>query len=258
MIKLDNISVSYENNLILDNINLSFNKGEINMIIGINGSGKSTLLNTITNLIKYKGNIIIDNLELKEYSNLELRKKVGIVFQNPNNQIICNKVIDDIKFTLDNLNIKGNIEESLNKMNMLDYINKNPYNLSLGEKQKINLSNILCINPDYYIFDEITAMIDYKSKLNIYEIIKYLKNNNKGIIMTTNSMEELLLADNIIIINNKKINIIKKEDLLDNINLIKKSNLEIPFIIDLLLILKEKGYSNLDNNSILELIKDKL
>lgn len=263
MLKLENVTFKYKRGKnILNNINLEFNLGEIIMIIGANGSGKSTLCNVIVNLLKSEGNIFLDNKNIKDIKNNDLRKKIGIVFQNPNNQVIFNKVYDDLYFSLENLSLdnKGKrIKEALEDVGMLDYIDKNPYEMSLGMKQRIAISNQLAINPDYYIFDEITSMIDYKGKKDIYKIIKKLKENKKCVIMTTNIMEELLYADKIVILDKGYVkDVIMVKDLIKKIDLLKQVNLEIPFIIKLLLLLDKKGLhlDNLDEDTILSLIEE--
>ena len=147
MIKINNLSYKYrEGNIGLSNINLEINKGEIVMIIGTNGSGKSTLLSAIANLIKYSGSITLDDKEIKKIKNKEFRKRVGIVFQNPNVQVVFNNVYDDIKFTLENLDIDDidkHIDDALALVNMTEYKNSNPYNLSMGQRQRIALASIL-------------------------------------------------------------------------------------------------------------------
>lgn len=205
MIKLEHVYYRYkEGNYALSDINLEFKKGEISFIIGSNGSGKSSLLSSIAGLNKYDGLITLDNKNIKKFNNKELRKKIGIVFQNPNTQMIFNNVYDDMKFTLNNLdedNIDEKIKKSLKLVGMSDFINANPYNLSMGQKQKINLAGILGTDKEFLLLDEVTSMIDNSGKNEIYQIIKKLKKLNKGIIMTTNLTDELIYADKIIILN---------------------------------------------------------
>ena len=134
-------------------------------------------------------------------------------------------------------------------LKMENYLNRNPFELSLGEKQRIAISGELAINPDYYIFDEITSMIDHNGKQIIYQIIKDLKSKNKCIIMTTNIMEELLLADRIIVLDQGNIkDIIKKEELLNKIDLLTNIFTGIPFKIKVLLLLKDKITSYQDED----------
>lgn len=144
MIKLENVSFKYnktDEKNILENINLEINEGEIISIIGQNGSGKSTFAKLISGLIKpSKGKVSIDELDISNKKNfLEIRKKVGIVFQNPENQIIFNNVYDDICFTINNLKLKNEnerIKKALEEVEMLEYINSNTYELSLRAKTK--------------------------------------------------------------------------------------------------------------------------
>lgn len=142
MIKLENVTYKYKNSEnILNGINLDINEGEIIAIIGKNGSGKSTLAKILSGLITpTKGNVLIDDLKTSNKKDfIEIRKKVGIVFQNPENQIIFNNVYADIVFTINNLKLadeKIRIEEALGKVKMLEYINNNTYELSLRPKTK--------------------------------------------------------------------------------------------------------------------------
>ena len=126
MIKIENLTYQYkEGNIGLSNINLEFLDNEITMIIGPNGSGKSTLLSCIANLSKYKGLITLNGEDIKKIKNIDFRRKMGIVFQNPNNQVIFNKVYDDIKFTLDNLKmdkVDERIKKSLKLVGMIKHM----------------------------------------------------------------------------------------------------------------------------------------
>ena len=256
MIEVNNLSYKYkEGNIGLSNINLSFNRGEIVMIIGSNGSGKSTLLSCLANLYKYDGSITLDDKEIKKIKNKEFRKRVGIVFQNPNIQVVFNNVYDDIKFTLENLDIDDidkHIDESLALVNMTEYKNSNPYNLSMGQRQRIALASILSSDKEYLLLDEVTSMIDYNGKQEIYKIIDKLKKKNVGIIMTTNIIDELLYADKIVIINdNHEIKgIYKKKDIFDNLDLLK--DFYIPFKFKLI---NKIGFNKIKDFSDKELLK---
>ncbi|MBO5413408.1 MAG: ATP-binding cassette domain-containing protein, partial [Clostridia bacterium] len=221
MIKICNLSFKYKNsNNILDNINLEIQEGETIAIVGENGSGKSTLAKLISGILKTKhGKIIIDDLDLsKKEEHKKAVKKVGIVFQNPENQIIFNNIYDELSFALKNLSkeeIDARITNSLKKVNMYDFINKDLYELSLGQKQRVAIAEILAKKPKYIIFDEPTTMIDSTGKEQIYDIIKNLKKEGYTIIYTSNLAEEILLADRILILKNGQIvNEIKRENLM--------------------------------------------
>ena len=258
MIKIENLSIGYETN-ILENINLEIDKNKITFIIGKNGSGKSTLGNTISGIKKFKeGNILLDNINLKKEKNLKkIRTKIGMVLQNPSNQILFTKVYDDIKFTLENIKTPKNeidniIKESLDKVEMLDFINSNPYNLSGGEKQRIAIASILALKPDYIVFDEATSMLDINGKEDIYKLLNKLKKEGIGIIFITNIMDELIYADEIIILNDKKANKYTKKELFDNLDILKDNDLDIPFTLKIIDILKNKGITAHTKNDIIK------
>lgn len=242
MINICDLSFKYKNsNNILNNINIEIQEGETVAIVGENGSGKSTLAKLMSGILKTKqGRIIIDNLDLtKKEDYKEAIKKVGIVFQNPENQIIFNNIYDELSFALKHLTkeeTKERIIKSLKKVKMYDYIDKDLYELSLGQKQRIAIAEILAKEPKYIIFDEPTTMIDSLGKDQIYDIIKTLKKEGYTIIYTTNLVEEILLADRILILRNGQIvNEIKKENLISSVDILMENNIKLPTIIEIAL-----------------------
>ena len=245
MINIENLSYMYnKKDIILKDINLKIKDGEIICIIGKNGSGKSTLLKLIAGIIKPSlGNVFIDNINILKRK--ELRKEVGIVFQNPDSQILFPKVFDDIEFALNNLKIENKnerIKNALKDVNLSDKEQKDTYNLSLGQKQRVNIASVLAINPKYILLDEPTTMIDSIEKENIYQIIKQLKKDGKTIIFTTNNINEILLSDRILILENKEIkHIIEKNKLLENIQILQESDIIIPDVIQIILKLNKNG-----------------
>ena len=255
MIKVKDLTYLYkEGNTGLKNINLTFSKGEIVMIIGSNGSGKSTLLSTLANLNKYKGLITLNDVDIKKIKNIDYRRKVGIVFQNPNSQIIFNNVYDDIKFTLENLHvdrIDEKINNALSLVGMKKHINSNPYNLSMGEKQRIALASLLATDKDFLLLDEVTSMVDYNGKQEIYKIITKLKKQGIGIIMSTNIVDELIYADKIVIIgdDHEIKGVYSKQEIFNNLDLLK--DFYIPFKFRFI---NKIGYDNLKELSDEELI----
>ena len=242
MIKICDLSFKYKNsNEILKNINLEIQEGETIAIVGENGSGKSTLAKLVSGILKIKqGKIIIDDFDLSKKEDFkEAVKKVGIVFQNPENQIIFNNIYDELSFSLKNLSkeeTKKRTTESLKKVNMHEYINKDLYELSLGQKQRIAIAEVLARKPKYIVLDEPTTMIDSTGKEQIYNIIRTLKKEGYTIIYTTNLAEEILLADRILIIKNGQIiNEIKKENLIASVDILKENNIKLPMIIEIAL-----------------------
>lgn len=261
MIKLENVTFKYDE-VVLDDISINIKKNKVTFIIGINGSGKSTLANIISGLLFSKnGKVYLDDIELtKKIDNKIIRKKVGMVFQNPSNQIIFSKVYDDIKFTLENMKypkdeIPTLIKNSLEKVNMIDYIDANPYKLSGGQKQRVAIASQLSYSPDYLIFDEATSMIDISGKKDIYKLLKTLK-KNMGIIYITNDMSELIYADDIIILDNHKAYKYSLLDIVKNNDILTRHKLDIPFILKLASLLNIKDIDKINEKYILERIND--
>ncbi len=243
MIKVENVSFKYKNsdNKILDNLNFEVKDGEIVSLVGQNGSGKSTIGKLIAGIIKLKqGNITIDDLKIKDK---KLQDKIGIVFQNPENQIIFNNIYDELSFSLKGLEkteIENRIENSLKQVGMLEYKNNDLYSLSLGQKQRIMIAEVLAKKPKYIIFDEPTTMIDSKGKESIYHIIESLKNEGYTIICITNVADEILIADRTLILQKGKIaHEIKKEDLINKSYLLAENGIKEPILLEILNKLKE-------------------
>jgi len=182
MIKLENVSFKYRNSehIVLYNLSFSINDGEVIAIVGQNGSGKSTIGRLISGIAKLKqGNIFIDDLDISQKNNRKLiRDKVGIVFQNPENQIIFNNIYDELAFSLsgcDKFEIEERVSTALKQVGMFDYKNRDLYSLSLGQKQRIIIAEVLAQHPKYIIFDEPTTMLDGIGKELVYDIIRELK-----------------------------------------------------------------------------------
>lgn len=248
MIKLENVDFSYKGkSKVLKNINLEIKEGECIAVIGKNGSGKSTLARLISVIEPpTKGKITIDEINVTDKKQfLELRKKVGIVFQNPENQIIFGKVHDDIAFSLKNLEL-GNIDErikrALEKTGMEEYEDRDAFSLSMGQKQRITIASVLAVGTKYIVLDEPTAMIDPKGKERIYKIISNLKEDGQTVIYITNVIDEILLADRVIILDDGQIVYsFNKTEIMDNINKIQECNIKIPTIVNAILELKKIG-----------------
>lgn len=232
ILKIENCSFSYDKkHYAVSNVNLTVKKGEYVCILGHNGSGKSTLAKLITGLIEAKeGEIYIDNLLLNEENIDKIRPKVGIVFQNPDNQFVGVTVKDDIAFGLENrciarCDMEKTILECARKVKMENFLSFNPEKLSGGEKQRVALAGALAYDADIIIFDEATSMIDPEGVKDVNEIILSLK-GDKTIISITHNLEEALFADRIIVMNEGKVvlegtkeEVFKKSDVLKNSNL---------------------------------------
>ena len=263
MIKVENVSYIYKgsNKKILDNLNFEINKGEIVAIVGKNGSGKSTIGKLITGIIKLKkGNILIDDIDISKNKNSKmLKNKIGIVFQNPENQIIFNNIYDELSFSLNGLpkaEIEKRVNMALKQVGMLNEKDYDLYSLSLGQKQRIMIAEVLAKNPEYIIFDEVTTMIDSEGKDEIYDIIKNLKNKGYTIICITNLADEILLADRTLILSDRNIACeIKKDELITKAPILKEFGIKEPTILKILIELKKHGIDlNLKEFSVTELV----
>lgn len=262
MISIKEVSYHYiKGKEILKPINLDIQEKETVVIMGKNGSGKSTLGKLISGIMKPKsGKILIDNLDMADKKNKkEIRKKIGIVFQNPENQIIFNNIQDEVSFALKGLDkeeIKTRIENSLEQVNMKDKRQEDLYELSLGQKQRIIISEVLAKQPKYIVLDEPTTMIDSKGKEEIYQIIENLKKEGYTIVLITNMAEEMLLADRIMILNDGQIaEEIRKEELLNKLDVFEQYDIKIPMILEMIRKLKQEGIEiKVTNYSIDELV----
>lgn len=264
MIKVENVTYRYKgsNSNVLENLNFSVNDGEVVAIIGKNGSGKSTIGKLISGITKLKkGKIIIDDLEISESKNDKLlQNKMGIVFQNPENQIIFNNIYDELSFSLKNLEkeeIEKRINNALEKVDMLHLKGQDLYTLSLGQKQRIMIAEILAKNPKYIILDEPTTMIDSQGKEKIHKIIQRLKKQGYTIICITNVADEILLADRTLILSEGKILCeIERNKLVEQAHILEEHGISEPTILKILTKLKESGIElKLEEFTIEELVK---
>ena len=248
MIELKNVNFKYKTgDTVLKNINLKIEEKEFITIIGKNGSGKSTLLKLIGGITKVtEGEIAVDDIDMRDKKKfMDIRKRIGIVFQNPENQIIFNNVHDDIAFGIKNLsldNVEERIKIALKTVGMSEFENTEAYNLSMGQKQRVTIASVLSMGTKYLVMDEPTAMLDSEGKETVYEVVKKLKQEGYTIIYSTNVMDEILYSDRVIIMEKGKIvKEFKPEEITDNIEYLQSLNIQIPPKVQMLLKLREKG-----------------
>lgn len=243
MIEIKKISYKYpgSSKLALENIDLKIEEGQYIAILGHNGSGKSTFSKLLSAIYKpTSGKIVIDGLEINSENLLEIRKKIGIVFQNPDNQFIGSTVEDDIAFGLENKMLKPEemktiIYKYAQEVGMLDQLDREPQNLSGGQKQRVAIASTLALDPKIIIFDEITSMLDPKGRNDIYKIIHNLhKKTNKTLISITHDMDEALLADKLIVFAGGHVIAQGKPiEILNNKEIIEIAKIDSPFIYKL-------------------------
>lgn len=237
--KLEDVSYKYplEDREILKNINLDIKKGEFWAVIGKNGSGKTTLCNVLRRFIpdfykgELKGKITLEGKELKDYSAKEIVQKVGFVFQNPFTQIsgVKETVFEEIAFGLENLAldaeyIRKRVEETLKLLHIEELRDKNPYELSGGQGQKVALASIIAMDPEIMVIDEPTSQLDPKGTEEIFEIIDILKKEGKTIILVEHKLELIAeYAEKVMVLDEGEIILSgNTEDVLKNKILIEK------------------------------------
>ena len=211
MIEIRNLWFRYEGGFILKNISLDVEENRFVAIIGANGSGKTTLAKHFNALLApVKGDVIVDGINTKK-DEVGVRKKVGFIFQNFEDQIIHSIVEEDVAFGLENLELESGhageiVEETLDRLNISHIAKSNVNMLSMGQKQLVAIAGVLAMKPKYIVFDEPTTNLDITNKGNILSIIRGL-NKKDGItpILVTNSLGDLRHADNIIVMRNGQV-----------------------------------------------------
>ena len=236
----------------LNGIDLTVRKGEFLSVIGHNGSGKSTLARLVNGLLEPdRGKIEVLGLNVAEGKNaLEVRKHVGIVFQNPDNQMVASIVEDDVAFGPENIGIEREeigrrIEWALEAVGMEKFRHSTPTRLSGGQKQRIAIAGVLAIKPEIIILDESTAMLDPKGRREVIEVIKRLnKEEGMTVILITHFMEEALLADRTVVLNRGEIVLSgTPEEIFENGDKLEAYNLCLPRITEIVNTLNGAGMS---------------
>lgn len=256
MIKCDNLSYKYmvnegeEEFYAVNDVSLNVKKGEFLVVLGHNGSGKSTIAKHMNALlVPSSGTIVVDGLDTLDPNNLwDIRAKAGMVFQNPDNQIVATIVEEDVAFGPENLGvepseIRKRVDESLDKVGMSEYKRHAPHLLSGGQKQRIAIAGILAMKPDCIIFDEPTAMLDPSGRKDVLKNIKDI-NERFGItiVLITHYMDEAAQADRVIVMDQGKIVLegVPRE-VFSKVNTMKNIGLDVPQVTELCYELQNEG-----------------
>ena len=217
IVRVENLVFRYDDEIItknaVDDVSLNIEEGEFVVIIGHNGSGKSTLAKHFNGIFyPTQGDVYIKGMNTKDDSLIwEIRQKAGMVFQNPDNQIVATIVEEEVAFGPENLGIEKSIirkrvDEALALVNMTEFAKKQPHNLSGGQKQRVAIAGIIAMRPDCIIFDEPTAMLDPSGRKEVIDtILKLNKEEGKTIIHITHFMDEATNADRVIVMDEGKI-----------------------------------------------------
>lgn len=242
VIKIDDLYYSYDNkNLAINKLSLEIYEKEWVCILGHNGSGKSTLAKLIIGLlVPLKGTITVNNKVLSEETVYDIRREVGIVFQNPDNQFVGSTVLDDIVFGMENQQIereemKRRVDKFISKVKMEDYLEAEPHMLSGGQKQRVAIAGALALNSQILIFDESTSMLDPQGREDIVSLVEELKNDgDKTIISITHDINEAMLADRIVVMKEGKVVASgKPEEILQDEKLMIDCDLDVPMTVKL-------------------------
>ena len=260
IIKVDNLIFEYTSDettyRAIDDFNLDIKKGEFVAIIGHNGSGKSTLsknLNAI--LVPTSGDINIKGMNTRDEKYLwDIRQTAGMVFQNPDNQIVATIVEEDVAFGCENLaidpqEIRLRVDEALKNVDMYDLRERQPHLLSGGQKQRVAIAGIIAMRPECIIFDEATAMLDPSGRQEVMNTIKRLnKEYNITVLHITHFMEEAVEADRVIVMEKGKLALEgTPREVFSNVTRLKEIGLDVPYMTELAHLLKKDGLDIRDN-----------
>ena len=239
-----------EDEFVLKDINISFKQGEMTAVLGHNGCGKSTFakhLNAI--LLPSGGTVYIDGIDTKDENRIyDIRQRVGMVFQNPDNQIVATIVEEDVAFALENLGVEPNeirrrVDEALKAVGMYEYRMHAPHQLSGGQKQRVAIAGIIAMRPRCIVLDEPTAMLDPKGRSEVMKTVKEL-NSKYGItiILITHYMEEVIDADQVIVMDQGHVVMQgTPREIFSQIDLLKKYRLDVPQVTMLAHELRKRG-----------------
>lgn len=256
MLTAEQVSFTYkkyeenEEHVALKEVTLKVKKGEFLVVIGHNGSGKSTLakhFNAI--LIPSSGHIIVDGIDTQDSNRLwEIRQNAGMVFQNPDNQIVATIVEEDVAFGPENMGIppaeiRKRVDSALEAVDMLEYAQHGPHLLSGGQKQRVAIAGILAMKPKCIILDEPTAMLDPSGRREVIDTIKKLnKEENITIVLITHFMEEAVDADRVVVMENGEIVMEgTPREVFSKVKEIKDLGLDVPEMTELAYELRENG-----------------
>ena len=233
----------------LKNLSFSVEKGEFVALAGMNGSGKSTLANLLNGLfIPSSGDVLIDGLSTSDEKNtFEIRKKAGMVFQNPDNQMVATIIEDDVAFGPENIGVPRDeiierVDEALEAVGMNEYRKRSASKLSGGQKQRIAIAGVLAMRPDILILDESTSMLDPNGRKEIMSIAKKLNEQGITVINITHNMDEAVLADRIIVLRKGRIAIDGTPKEVFSSGLLEACGLTLPPVYALCKNLESKGF----------------
>lgn len=235
----------------VDHVTLSVERGSFTAVIGRNGSGKSTLAKNVNALLLPSGGAIyVNDFNTADEDKLwEIRQTAGMVFQNPDNQLVSSVVEDDVAFGPENLGvepkeIRRRVDEALRSVNMYQHRKKAPHLLSGGQKQRIAIAGVVAMRPECIILDEPTAMLDPLGRREVMDIIRKLHREGITILLITHFMEEAAQADRIVIMDNGRTALDgTPTEVFSHQEEIRRLSLDVPFAVDLAERLRQRGFA---------------
>lgn len=248
-IRVDNVSFSYDDNRVLNNISLSVQEGEFVALLGHNGCGKSTMAKLFNVLLSpQSGTVTIDGITAETEDDIyEIRSRVGLVLQNPDNQLVATVVEEDVAFGPENLGvppqeIRRRVDSALKAVDMYEYRSHAPHKLSGGQKQRVAIAGIIAMEPRCIVLDEPTAMLDPKGRQEVMDTIRHL-NKSMGItiVLITHYMDEAVQADRVIVMD--KGSILTQgtpRQVFGKTELLKEHSLDVPQSVELMYTLKNR------------------
>lgn len=259
MINVNNLKFKYEDHdfYALDGITLDIKEGEFVAVLGHNGSGKSTFAKHLNGiLLPSGGTVYVDGIDTANEELLyALRRTVGMVFQNPDNQIIATIVEEDVAFGPENMGmlpeeIRKKVDYALKTVGMYDKRGFAPHNLSGGQKQRIAIAGIIAMMPKYIVFDEPTAMLDPSGRKEVISAIKDLNKLGITCLLITHYMDEAVESDRVIVMNKGKVLIDDTpKNVFANVALLKEIGLDVPQVTELMYSLRRDGI-NIEYNKL--------
>lgn len=254
LIKVDNVTFEYESDdgalRILRDFSVNFKEGEFTAVLGHNGSGKSTLAKLLNGLLTpINGKVTVDGIDtMDEEKSIDVKRTVGMVFQNPDNQLVATVVDEDVAFGLENLGVAHDemvrrVDNALEAVGMSEYKKSAPHKLSGGQKQRVAIAGIIAMEPKCVVFDEPTAMLDPKGRKEVMDvIIKLCREKHITVILITHYMNEAALADRAIVMDRGKIVIDgKPSEVFSKADILKQVGLDVPQPTELCIALKGEG-----------------
>ncbi len=259
-INIENVSFSYsadDENIaapeyVLKDISMKIKKGEFVALLGHNGCGKSTLARLLNAMsLPNKGKIYINGVDTSQTSSVfDIRKTVGLVLQNPDNQLVASIVEEDVAFGPENLGIEPSeirkrVDDALKAVDMYDYRAHAPFKLSGGQKQRVAIAGIIAMQPQCLVLDEPTAMLDPKGRDEVMSTVKKLnRENGITIVLITHYMDEAVQADRVIVMDDGKVLISgRPREVFSQVELLKRHRLDVPQATELMYRLKGRGFS---------------